>query len=75
MYNGTNKRKERGGCMSGRSREIMKNYSMAMYPSTNEEYIELKEKLGLTHDEMIKLLVKEHKKSWGIERGDDAESI
>lgn len=75
MYNGNNKRKEGSGCMSGRNREIMKNYSMAMYPSTNEEYIELKERLGLTHDEMIKLLVKEYKKSWEIERGDDAESI
>ena len=37
--------------------EIMKNYSLTLYPSTHKIYMELKGKEGWTHDQIIKELI------------------
>lgn len=41
--------------------EHMKTYSIALYPSTHKEYMELKEELKLTHDELIRMFIEERK--------------
>ena len=38
-------------------KELMRNFSFALYKSTRDRYIEFKEKKQLTHDEAIKLLL------------------
>ena len=38
-------------------KELMRNFSFALYKSTRDRYIEFKERKNLTHDEAIKLLL------------------
>ena len=41
--------------------EIIKNFTVVLYPSTMEEYLKLKEQNKWTHDEAIKELIKTYK--------------
>ena len=41
--------------------EIIKNFTVVLYPSTMDEYLKLKEQNKWTHDEAIKELVRFYK--------------
>ena len=57
------KKLEEGGNEMNRKKkeEIIKNFTVVLYPSTMEEYLKLKEQNKWTHDEAIKELIKTYK--------------